>query len=186
MNEELENVLALHLVGARLSHQPTHAVEARKYSRPASDGVRFASEDAKSDAALRTKDIENILHHDIENWMRWGRRRDWLPMSFRCPLGFLYRASEVRHASFRRPPCDELEAARFERIVVSLPERHRQAFVMHHLDKAHVNNHVVIVSGRDDKARLLGVQKSRYHELVRQAHHVVLRGLRKKPGRDFD
>jgi hypothetical protein len=185
MKDGYENVLALQLVGARLSHQPSHALESRKYSRPASDGVKFECEKGENESEngdrsgaktiLRTKEIESILRHEIENWMRWGRRRDWLPVGFRCPLGFLYRATDVHQPSYRRLPCDEGDAARLERIVVSLPERHRQAFVMYHLDKAHVNNHVVVVTGRDDKARLLGVQKSRYHDLVSQAHNMVLR-----------
>jgi hypothetical protein len=182
MKDGIENVLALQLAGARLSHQPTHALESHKYTRPASDGVKFArekSEDAGEEAGLHTKEIEHILQHEIENWMRWGRRRDWLPMGFRCPLGFLYRASDVHQPSYRRPPCDEIDASRLERIIIALPERHRQAFVMHHLDKAHVNSHVVIVTGRDDKARLLGVQKSRYHDLVSQAHNMVLREWRR-------
>jgi hypothetical protein len=182
MKDGIENVLALQLAGARLSHQPTHALESRKYSRPASDGVKFACENGDGPGAeetLRTKEIENLLHHELENWMRWGRRRDWLPAGFRCPLGFLYRATDVHQPSYRRLPCDEGEAARLERIIVSLPDRHRQAFVMYHLDKAHVNNHVTIVTGRDDKARLLGVQKSRYHDLVSQAHNMVLREWRR-------
>ena len=181
MKDGIENVLAQRLVGARLSHQRSHALESRKYSRPASDGVRFESEKGKAGECaggpqiLRTKEVETILRHEIENWMRWGRRRDWLPVGFRCPLGFLYRATNVHQASYRRPPCDEIDAARLERIIVSLPERQRQAFVMYHLDKAHVHSHIVIVTGRDDKARLLGVQKSRYHDLVSQAHNMLLR-----------
>lgn len=123
-----------------------------------------------------TKEIEAILHYDLENWLRWGRKKDWMPVSFRCPLGFLYKTPE---GEARPPACDELEAVRFERIVVGLPQRHRQAFVMYHLERIAVNSRVKIIKGRDDRAALLGIQKSRYHELVQQASNMVLRDFEK-------
>jgi hypothetical protein len=122
-----------------------------------------------------TKEIEGILRHELDNWMRWGRRRDWMPTSFRCPLGFMYKSTDVHETSYRPMPCDEIGAAGFERIVVSLPEKHRQAFVMYHIGKAHVRGKVVVFKGRDDGAKLLGVQLRQYHYLVNQAHSMVLR-----------
>ena len=123
-----------------------------------------------------TKEIEAILYYDLQNWLRWGRRRDWMPVSFRCPLGYLYKSSDVHEGSqIRMPVCDEIGAAGFERIVVSLPEKHRKAFVMHHLEKMAVRNLIVVVRGRDNRARLLGVAARQYHDIVRQAHRMVLR-----------
>lgn len=123
------------------------------------------------DAELKTREVENILRYEIENWIRWGRKRDWMPTGFKCPLGFAYRGSPASCPE----PCDERSAVMFERIVISLPDKHRQAFVMHHLDRAAVRNFVLVVRGRDVKAKLLAVGKSRYHEIVKQAHNIVHR-----------
>lgn len=123
-----------------------------------------------------TKEIENILRHELDNWMRWARRRDYLPTSFRVPLGYLFKATEV-HDEARpiRVLVDEIGAAGFERIVVSLPQRHREAFIMYHLNKAHVAGKVRVLKGREEGAKLLGVQVRMYHYLVNQAHSMVLR-----------
>lgn len=117
-----------------------------------------------------TKKIENLLRHELDNWIRWGRKKDWKPVGFKCPLGYMFRST-----SYPLLQCDEPQAVKLERIVVGLPELHRRALVMHQLDRAAVNGFVRIVIGRDEKARLLGVGKSRYHELVNQALKMVLR-----------
>lgn len=132
------------------------------------------------DEKLGAKEIELKMRHELENWIRWGRQKDWMPASFRCPLGFLFKSSDARSGHDVRPlPCDGLEAVKLERIIVGLPQKHRQAFVMHQLDRAAVNGVVRIVEGRDDKARLLGVQKSRYHEILAQAFNMVWREWQK-------
>ena len=126
-----------------------------------------------------TKEIENILRHELDNWMRWARRRDYLPTSFRVPLGYLFKATEV-HDEARpiRVVVDEIGAAGFERIVVTLPQRHREAFIMYQLGRAHVAGRVRVIKGREDCARLLGVGNWQYHNLVRQAHSMVLRKVK--------
>lgn len=137
---------------------------------------RLALQDVES---IKTKDVVYMLRHEITNWMRWGRKRDWEPAGFRCPLGYLFKSSD-RWVESRAPlPCDDIEAAKFERVVVSLPQKHRQAFVMYHLEQAAIEGMIRIATGRDEKARLLGVQKTRYHELVGQAHNIVMREWKK-------
>ena len=130
---------------------------------------------------LRTKEVQSILKYEFENWIRWGKKNDWKPSSFKCPLGFMYKPSlgDVYEESYRPEPCDELEAVKLERIVISLPDKHKEAFVMYQLDKAAVNGFIVLVKGRDDKARALGVHKSKYHELVSEAHNMIYRSLQK-------
>ena len=176
MNREID-LLALRLAGRRLSNERSYAQEQRKYGNPA-DCVEFEKGESMHEN-LGTKQIESILRHDLENWLRWGRRRDWAPTSFRCPLGFLYKSSDVHEGvPVRQPACDEIGAAGFERIVVSLPEKHRKAFVMYHLSKAHLHGRIVVIKGREDGARLLGVQVRQYHYMVNQAHSMVLRQWR--------
>ncbi|ONN64816.1 hypothetical protein [Herbaspirillum sp. VT-16-41] len=168
--------LRLEAMLVREGKEKSRALESKYYGRygdPANH-VEFQSVKAgglMEDAELKTREVERILQHEIENWIRWGRKRDWLPTGFKCPIGFAYKGAPANYPE----PCDERSAVRFERIVVGLPDRHRQAFVMHHLDRAAVRNLVVVVRGRDMKARILAVGKSRYHEIVAQAHNIVLR-----------
>lgn len=128
---------------------------------------------------MTTQAVETLLGLEIENWLRWGRRRDWMPMSFRCAIGLLYKSSEVHEASYRPLPCDGVLAVRLERLVVALPERHRQAFVLHHMERCAIKGKLRVAHVRNDKARLLGLQKTQYHELLRQAHNIVWREWQK-------
>ena len=126
---------------------------------------------------LGTKAIENILRHELDNWLRWGKKRDWMPISFTCMLGRMYVSRYPIDAESRVSiaKIDEISAAQFERIIVALPERHRQAFVIHHLEKCVIDGCIKKVRDRDDAARCLGVGKSQYHAIVNQAHSIVLR-----------
>jgi hypothetical protein len=154
----------------------TLAKEQKYYGDPAKH-IKFESETRGEamEPLVRTKEVEGILRHELENWLRWGRKRDWLPMSFACPLGFLYKSTDVHDSTYRELPCDGIEAAKLERIIVSLPQRHRQAFVMHMLGKAEINGYIRIIKGREDAARILAVQVRQYHNLVVQALNMVLR-----------
>jgi hypothetical protein len=171
------DVLALHLAGGRLSGEKSYALEQSKYGDPANH-VKYERE--KAESSMGTKEIEGILRHDLENWLRWGKMRDWKPVGFKVPLGMLFKSTDVHEETYRAPKVDEIGAAGFERIVVSLPERHRQAFVVHHLNKAALNGRIVIMKGRDDGARLLRVQLRQYHYIVNQAHLMILRECRKQ------
>jgi hypothetical protein len=82
--------------------------------------------------------------------------------------------------------CDEISAADFERIVISLPEQYRLAFVMHHLEKAAIAGRICVLRGANDGARLLGVQKSRYYQILNHAHVIVLREFQHLMGEDDD
>lgn len=127
---------------------------------------------------LGIKQIEKILSREISDWVRWGRNKDYLPPSFRCPLGFLYlpMRGDLEVRLYKPAPINILEVVEFERLVMSLPVKHRQAFVMYHLDRALVNGRIVERkrSGQDN-AKLLGVHRSRYYVLLAQAHNMVFR-----------
>lgn len=153
----------------------SRVLEQNKYKDPA----RFVKFQGKRLSMEGTKEIENILRHELDNWLRWARRRDYLPTSFRVPLGFLFKSTDAPDEPRQvRVTVDEIGAAGFERIIVSLPERHRQAFIMYQLGRAHVAGKVRVIKGREDCARLLGVGNWQYHNLVRQAHSMVLRKVK--------
>lgn len=131
------------------------------------------------DEDLGTKVIENLLASEIHNWLRWARQRNYLPASVKCVLGNLAVQTEDDLAEAMKvesplPPV-ESEAEAFEAVIVGLPERLRQAFILHHLDRGRVGSITVRVKGRNDKARVLGVGSRQYHYMVKQAHSLVLR-----------
>lgn len=131
---------------------------------------------------LGTKQIEKILSREISDWIRWGRNKDYLPPSFKCPLGFLYvpRGGDREVILSRPAPINLLAVVEFEKLVVSLPEKLRSAFVMYHLNRAKVNDKVIERkrTGRE-MGRLLGVQQSRFYQLVEKAHNLVFRNWQK-------
>jgi hypothetical protein len=136
---------------------------------------------------LGTKQIEKILSTEISDWIRWGSSRDYLPPSFRCPLGFIYvpKRGDLEANLYKPAPIHLLNVFEFEKIVVSLPKKHRQAFVMHHLSLANVNGRVVKKKRTGyENARLLGVTRTKYYAILSQAHNLVFRKwktLKEKP-----
>lgn len=128
--------------------------------------------------SLGIKQIEKILSREISDWIRWGRNKDYLPPSFKCPLGFLYLPfrGDLEVRLYKPIPVNLLEVVEFEKLIVSLPEKQRQAFVMYHLNRANINGKVIERkrSGQDN-AKLLGVHRPRYYVLLTQAHNMVFR-----------
>ena len=137
---------------------------------------RLALEDVES---IRTKDVVEILRHEISNWIRWGHKKDWKPAGFRCPLGILYKSTDYWMESHKPLRCDEVEAAQLEKVIVGLPQRHRMAFLLYHLDRAAENGMIKCASDRNRKAAALGVHIRQYHNIVAQAHCMVLREWKK-------
>jgi hypothetical protein len=167
---DIDGFERIKLMLARSGKDQSYAQRKQYYGDPARH-VRFEGEYMQG-----IKEIENILRYELDNWLRWARGRGYLPASFRVPLGYMFKSTDV-HDEARpiRISIDEIGAAGFERIIVSLPQRHREAFIMYQLGKAHVAGKVRIIKGREDCARLLGVGTWQYHNLVRQAHSMVLR-----------
>lgn len=127
---------------------------------------------------LGIRQVENILSNEISNWLRWGRSKDYLPPSFKCPLGFLYipKRGDLEATLYRPIPIKPLEAVEFERLVTALPVKHRQAFVMYHLGRALINGRIEQKKRNGyEIARLLGVHRSRYYVLLTQAHNMIFR-----------
>ena len=127
---------------------------------------------------LGTKQIEKILAGEISDWLRWGRGKDYLPVSFRCPLGFLYvpKRGDIAFRLEKPAPINLLAVVEFERNVCALPIRHRQAFVMYHLNRARIGDKIVERKRKSyEMARLMGVQKRQFQYIVEQAHNMVFR-----------
>lgn len=127
---------------------------------------------------LGTKQIEKILAREISDWVRWGRNKDYLPPSFKCPLGFLYvpRGGDREVILSRPAPINLLAVIEFERLVVGLPVKLRMAFVMYHLNRAKINDKIVERKrSAQEMGKLLGVRKTQFYVAVEQAHNLVFR-----------
>lgn len=128
---------------------------------------------------LGIREIEKILASEIGDWIRWGQNKDYLPASFRCPLGFLYvpMRGDIEATLYSKPkPIKVLSVIKFERIVVRLPSRHREAFVMYHLNRAKVRNRVIERKRSGyEMGKLMGVSKAKFYGLVSEAHNMVFR-----------
>lgn len=127
---------------------------------------------------LGTKTIEKILAKEISDWLRWGRNKDYLPVSFRCPLGFLYvpKRGDLEAKLYKPAPINLLAVVEFERSVMALPVKHRQAFVMYHLNRARIGDKIVERKRQPyEMARLMGVQKRQFQYIVMQAHNMIFR-----------
>jgi hypothetical protein len=126
--------------------------------------------------AFTIRELEGLLSTELDNWLRYGRKKDWLPAGFKCPLGFAYKPvlGEVYSGASIMMPCNEEQALAFDRVICGLPKRHRQAFVMYHLDRAHVHGFILIVKGRAQKAQILGCSTRHYHRMVKESHEMVL------------
>lgn len=128
---------------------------------------------------LGIREIEKILSSEISDWIRWGHNKDYLPTSFRCPLGFLYipARGDIETALYSKPkPINLLVVVEFERIVVRLPVKHREAFVMYHLNRVKIRNKVVERKRSGyEMAKLMGVSKAKFYGLVSEAHNMIFR-----------
>lgn len=125
-----------------------------------------------------TRQIEALLRHELDNWLYWARRRDWMPRSFSCVLGNLYvTPTPSGPADDLLPPrrfsINEADAAKMERFIIEMPEKQRSAFIAHHLDKCVIRGWVVRIKSRDDAAKCLNLGKSQYHEIVNSAHNTL-------------
>lgn len=131
---------------------------------------------------LGIKQVEKILSREIGDWLRWGRNKDYLPVSFGSVLGRLYvpMRGDLETKLYKPAPINVLDVLEFEALVVALPVKQRQAFVMHHLNRAIVNGKVVEKKrGGAENAKLLGVHRSRYYVLLTQAHNLIFRKWQK-------
>lgn len=132
---------------------------------------------------LPTKQIEKILSREISDWIRWGHQKDYLPPSFKCPLGFLYvpRGGDREVILSRPAPINLLAVVEFERLIVTLPMKLREAFVMYHLNRARIYGKVIERKrSAQEMGQVLGVQKRQFYTIVEQAHNLVFRNWQLK------
>ena len=124
-----------------------------------------------------TKEVEKMLAIPLDNWIRYGRMKDWMPSGFKCALGMMVKIKERETDGPKDEipmPIDEAMAVRFEVMVNNLPARHRQAFVMHQLGRFAEEHRIIRVRSREESARRMGVNMRQWHYLVNQACNMAM------------
>lgn len=127
---------------------------------------------------IKLRDFENHMGAEIDNWCRWGRQRDWLPMSYGNILGKRYRPRN-RHTAPENSerPVDLQAAIRIERLVCGIPEQFRQAFILHYVGRVAVNGRIRIARTKEDGARILGIKRAQYYNRINRAAAILIRQM---------
>lgn len=133
------------------------------------------------DEKINIKSFELEFLQIVENWVRWGRLRDWMPPSWGNILGARYlRKNRYPDIEDQKEPIDHQLAIRMERIVVALPKQYREVFVLHYVGRAVVNGRMRKSRNRSECAKVIGIGKTQYYDRLNKAVSIVARELLKK------
>ena len=102
------------------------------------------------------------IHARLLNWARWCNNRTGNPVA---PMFQAYRSTEVWAEPTASEPVDSLDAAKVEKAVTALPEKHRAATQWHY-----VRGHISPIRA----ARTLAVSLSGLAELVNDARTMLV------------
>lgn len=166
-NDEIAARIAAAII--REGKQKSTAMPRHMYGDPA-NFVKFANEPEA--AELKTKEIEEILYHELDNWRRWCLKRDYMPTKGRDSLDRIPSPASGKEI-------DELQADRMERIVMGLPGRLKAVFIAHHLNKVVCGARVALAMNAERKYQLIGVNPRTYQRINADAHRAVLRSWQK-------
>lgn len=131
--------------------------------------------------SMGIREFEKRLGREVINWIRWGRKRDWLPPAAGCLLGKRV-VSRNRDVQTWQEPVNTESAVCMENRIGSLPERPRQAFLLHYLGKASIRGKMRRSRSRHDSAHLLEVGLTQYQRLLGEALAALVRAAEKDDG----
>ena len=125
---------------------------------------------------IKLREFEDQYGPEIHNWIRWGRKRDYLPPSWGTIIGKHYisrnRESERNEATL---PVDERSALKMEKIVCKIPEIFRVAFVLHYVGRGAVKGKMRTARTKSDGARVMGIQRAQYYNRLNKAAVIIAR-----------
>lgn len=132
-------------------------------------------------------DQQDYYNTELQNWLRWSKSKDWLPMRHKSTLVFLsYLAgtvvSEENTSEEYRPPLRLLDALVFDDLVINLPNsnvaKYRDVFIVYHLHKYIRQSTKVISTYRlPDKLAAVGMKKDMFYNRLAMAEAMIKRGL---------
>lgn len=115
----------------------------------------------------------------LDNWMRWCRRRDWLPLGHVSQLGFMIKQAKEKSesATDSAPPVYEIQALEFNRLIMRLPRHHMAIFLLQHLDKGISGYRIVYTNRASRKHQLAGVSSATFYRRVKEAEAMITRWM---------
>jgi hypothetical protein len=114
----------------------------------------------------------------LDNWMRWCRKRDWLPLGPASQVALMMKnAQRMPVSTDTRIMIVEAAALEFNRLVGLLPRRHQTVFLLNHLDKGIQGNMIVYTRHAGTKYKLAGVSRSTFYERAKEADNMVKRWM---------
>jgi hypothetical protein len=115
----------------------------------------------------------------LENWIRWCRRRDWLPIGYVSQMGFMVKHGKQESVSATDviTPIFEESAHSFNGLIMHLPRRHMSVFLLNHLDKGVLGQMIVYKREANSKFALAGMTKTTFYQRAKEADNMIKRWM---------
>ena len=115
----------------------------------------------------------------LDNWIRWCRKRNWLPVGHVSQIALLIRQAkeESKTATDAPIPAYEIQAMEFNRLIMMLPKRHMDVFLLNHLDRGILGQRIVYTRDASVKYRLAGLSKTTFYERAKEADSMIKRWM---------
>jgi hypothetical protein len=113
----------------------------------------------------------------LDNWMRWCRKRNWLPLGHASQIAILMKNNQRMAIVTDTIAINELDALEFNRLVMLLPRRHMTVFLLNHLDKGICGQIIVYTKHASTKYKLAECSKTTFYERAKEADNMVKRWM---------
>lgn len=114
---------------------------------------------------------------NLDNWMRWCRKRDWLPLGHISQVTLLMKNNQRMAIVSDTIRIDEPKALEFNRLVMLLPRRHMTVFLLNHLDKGIFGQRIVYTKHAGTKYQLAQMSRTTFYERAKEADNMVKRWM---------
>ena len=121
--------------------------------------------------------MDSNFDWQLDNWKRWCRKKDYLPMAHICQLAALIRQAKQESQSATDAPLPIFEGAAlsFNRLVMLLPHRHMIVFLLDYLDKGIRGQMIVYSRDVNTKFSLAGMSKTTFYRRAKEAEDMLKR-----------
>lgn len=115
----------------------------------------------------------------IANWMLWCRGRSWLPKGHVSQIAILMQQAkqDERGSDDPKPVIFEGHALAFNRLVMMLPRRHFDVFLLNHLDKWRQVHRVTYTSDQNQKCKWAGLSRPTFYRRAAEADGMIKRWM---------
>lgn len=119
---------------------------------------------------------------ELDNWIRFSRSRNYLP---RCKISSLIVSGGVVSGQNEReeyiPPVRELDAMKFDALVIALPDYRPQklqtVFIIYHLHKFLRRGKVAYARSVQEKLYAMNMPERTFYNRKNEAHELIKKGI---------